>query len=171
MVNVSAMRKIQRLEAPHKPSLAAVHTAMARLASGGPALPGPSTLSRAAQVVSKPSLLSSIIPAIASIPKPSTLTAAVTAAVVSVPMIANTLEKKEVKPTVSESDEKPSVMEAVVPVLVPVIVQEASPPTSTLSVPAARQVAVEPPSQAIVVASHNSIFEWLSNLISSIFGK
>jgi hypothetical protein len=170
MVNVSAMRKIQKLEAPKKTSLAAVHTAMARLASGGPALPMPTTLSKAARVVSKPSLLSSILPAIASIPKPSTLTAAVAAAVVSVPMIASTLDKKEVKPTVSESEEKPSVMEAIVPALAPVVVQEA-PPTSTLSVPASRQVAVEPQSQAMVVASHNSIFEWLSNLLSSIFGK
>ena len=170
MVNVSAMRKIHLLEAPKKPSLAAVHTAMARLASGGPATPIPTTLSRAAQVVSKPSILSSIMPAIASIPKPSTLTAAVTAAVVSVPMIANTLEKKEVKPVVTETEEKPSVLEAIVPALVPVVVQEAPPQTSTLSVPASRQVADEQQSQAIVVASHNSIFEWLSNLISSIFG-
>jgi hypothetical protein len=86
-------------------------------------------------------------------------------------MVTNTLEKKLAPPTVSESDEKPSVMEAIVPALAPVVVQEEPPPTSTLSVPVARQVAVEPQSQAIVVASHNSIFEWLSNLISSIFGK
>ena len=151
MVNVSAMQKIQKMES-NKPSLAAIHTAMARLASGGPALPIPTTLSKAVPAAAKLSLFSAIVPAVVSIPPSSTLSAKVSAPS-DAPAVANTLENKEAAPTVTESEEKPSIVEAIVPAIVPSITEE-EPQKSTLSMTAAKEEALVPPSQE--VGSSNS---------------
>ena len=92
---------------------------------------------------------------------PSTLTAPIKATVAPmVTVLSHTLEKKETTPTISAPEEKPTVLEAFVEVVTPMVDSETAPPTSTLSLSNSRQESLEPPSQAIVVSHNSSIFDF-----------
>ena len=177
----------------YKPSKSAIHTAMARLASGGGALPA-STLNGSNKPIvqsvpmdnvmrknisvltgnpitsfrpasgRKPSMLSNILPDLSTIPTPSTLTAKVTSTV-DESTSASTLDKKVAAPTVSASTEPPSILEVIAPVLASPM-EEVVVPKSTLSMSPAKEEAFAPPSTQLTTQP-----SFFATLFAMIFGK
>jgi hypothetical protein len=180
----------------YKPSKSAIHTAMARLASGKGALPASTldgsnkkiiqsvpmstTMGKHIPLISgttitsfrpasgrKSSILSHIMPALAVPTIPRPSTLAAKVTSTIGSISGSTLEEKVGAPTVSASAEPPSIMEVIAPILAQPV-EEVVAPKSTLSMSPAKEESLAPPSTQLITQSQPSFFAMLFALF---FGK